>query len=76
LDRIFFDEAHTIISESHFRPNLLAIKDLAINAQWIFMTATLPPQWRNNFLTAVGMENEIRATANQCLHAMGNQHNT
>jgi superfamily II DNA helicase RecQ len=65
LERIFFDEAHTVLTESHFRPSLLAIKDLAIDAQWIFMTATLPPMWRNNFLTAVGLDNDNRSVANR-----------
>ena len=43
LDRIVFDECHKLVHDQGFRPKLAAIKDICIEVQLVYLTATFPP---------------------------------
>ena len=43
LDRIVFDECHKLLHDQGFRPKLAAIKDICVEVQLVYLTATFPP---------------------------------
>ena len=51
LDRIVIDECHTILDgRSSFRPKLRQLEELSLlEAQMVYLTATLPPQHRSRY---------------------------
>src|SRR5579859_3737174 len=42
LDRIVFDECHKLLHDQIFRPKLAMIKDICIEVQLVYLTATFP----------------------------------
>src|SRR2546423_10134757 len=42
LDRIVFDECHKLLHDQTFRPKLTAIKDICVEVQLVYRTATFP----------------------------------
>src|SRR5512140_2273885 len=59
LNRIVFDEAHTVLDASYdFRPKLLSIGQAIakIGVQLIFLTATLPPRDEPRFWNLLGLQ--------------------
>jgi superfamily II DNA helicase RecQ len=47
--RIYFDEAHVLVTAISYRPQLEELKRLGISVQIIFLTATLPPTMAPQF---------------------------
>ena len=43
LGSVYFDEAHTLRTERHFRQKFELFRRLTLAVPWIFLTATLPP---------------------------------
>jgi superfamily II DNA helicase RecQ len=43
LGSVYFDEAHTLRTEMHFRQKFELFKRMTLAVPWIFLTATLPP---------------------------------
>jgi superfamily II DNA helicase RecQ len=43
LDRIVFDECHKLVHDQGFRPKLAMIKDICVEVQLVYLTATFPP---------------------------------
>jgi superfamily II DNA helicase RecQ len=44
LDRVILDEAHLVLTSSHYRPKMGLIRQLRnLRAQFVFLTGTLPP---------------------------------
>jgi superfamily II DNA helicase RecQ len=43
LDRIVFDECHKLLHDQGFRPKLASIRDICVEVQLIYLTATFPP---------------------------------
>jgi superfamily II DNA helicase RecQ len=53
LDRIVFDECHKLLHDQGFRPKLAAIKDLCVEVQLVYLTATFPPTMLNAYKDAM-----------------------
>ena len=53
LDRIVFDECHKLLHDQGFRPKLAAIKDICIEVQLVYLTATFPPTMLNQYKEAM-----------------------
>jgi superfamily II DNA or RNA helicase len=61
LDRVFMDESHVVLdSGPNFRPKLrvLGAEMVQIGTQMIFLTATLPPQDKEEFFHAIQIPQE------------------
>jgi len=53
LDRIVFDECHKLLHDQGFRPKLAAIKDLCVEVQLVYLTATFPPTMLHRYKDAM-----------------------
>lgn len=50
LDRVVFDEAHLVLTASHYRPKMALVRQLRqLFCQVVFLTATLPPTMQAQF---------------------------
>src|SRR5256714_4097986 len=53
LDRIVFDECHKLLHDQTFRPKLAAIKDICVEVQLVYLTATFPPTMLEKYKEAM-----------------------
>jgi superfamily II DNA helicase RecQ len=53
LDRIIFDECHKLLHDRGFRPKLASIKDICVEVQLVYLTATFPPTMLNKYKEAM-----------------------
>jgi superfamily II DNA helicase RecQ len=53
LDRIVFDECHKLLHDQGFRLKLAAIKDLCVEVQLVYLTATFPPTMVDRYKDAM-----------------------
>jgi superfamily II DNA helicase RecQ len=56
LGSLYFDEAHTLRTERHFRQKFELFRKLTLAVPWIFLTATLPSSM------AAGFEESLAVT--------------
>jgi len=45
LSGLYFDEAHTLLTEGHFRQKFKLFRRLCLPVPWTFLTATFPIHW-------------------------------
>jgi len=73
LASVYFDEAHTLRTERHFRHKFELFRRLALAVPWIFLTATFPPSMAAGFEESMAMTRPrpryIRAATNRTLTA-------
>ena len=66
---VYFDEAHTLRMERHFRQKFELFRRLCLPVPWIFLTATFPPSMKCRFEEELVLTNPvptyIRATTNR-----------
>jgi superfamily II DNA helicase RecQ len=69
LSSLYFDEAHTLLTERHFRQKFELFRRLCLPVSWIFLTATFPPSMKCRFEDELVLTNPvptyIRATTNR-----------
>jgi superfamily II DNA helicase RecQ len=69
LSSLYFDEAHTLLTERHFRQKFELFRRLCLPVPWIFLTATFPPSIKCRFEDELLLTNPvptyIRATTNR-----------
>jgi superfamily II DNA helicase RecQ len=69
LSRLYFDEAHTLLTEKHFRQKFELFRRLCLPVPWIFLTATFPPSIKCRFEEELLLMNPvptyIRETTNR-----------
>jgi superfamily II DNA helicase RecQ len=69
LASLYFDEAHTLLTERHFRQKFELFRRLCLPVPWIFLTATFPPSIKCRFEDELLLTNPvptyIRATTNR-----------
>jgi len=69
LSSVYFDEAHTMRMERHFRQKFELFRRLCLPVPWIFLTATFPPSMKCRFEEELVLTNPvptyIRATTNR-----------
>ena len=53
LNRIVFDECHKLLHDQTFRPKLAAIKDICVEVQLVYLTATFPPTMLEKYKEAM-----------------------
>ena len=53
LDRIVFDECHKLLHDQMFRPKLAMIKDICVEVQLVYLTATFPPTMLEKYKEAI-----------------------
>jgi superfamily II DNA helicase RecQ len=56
LDRIVFDECHKLLHDQGFRPKLAMIKDICMEVQLVYLTATFPPTMLNRYKEAMCLQ--------------------
>ena len=59
LERIVFDEAHKIVTDVNYRPKLEDLKKLALPVQYVFLSATFPPNMRKEFEQAMVVKDMV-----------------